>query len=163
MIMRETLERIEAAAREGKLSAEARAQLMKWATSEELSAWQDDITRLVDAQAWEELGDCFGEVLPFGTGGRRGPMGPGPNRINDRTVGESAQGLASSLLRSSPRRPPSDPLSVVIAFDTRNGSRHFAQKTASVLAGNGVRALLFDSPRSTPELSFAVRRLRAAA
>ena len=163
MISAKILEEIDEAWRRGTLSREARAHLQRWAQGEEYADHHEEISRLVGSRAWEELNDAFGEVIPFGTGGRRGPMGVGPNRINDRTIGESAQGLASSLLRSSPRRPPSDPLSVVIAFDTRNGSRHFAQKTASVLAGNGVRALLFDSPRSTPELSFAVRRLRAAA
>jgi len=162
------LERIEQAAQSGRLTADAAANLRKWVRGEAYAAWHEDIESVVAAESWGELNDSFGDVLPFGTGGRRGPMGPGPNRINARTIGESAQGLVSYLIAAGgePESPPgagAPPRSVVIAFDTRNGSLEFARQTASIVAGNGLRALLFEGPRSTPELSFAVRHLGAGA
>jgi phosphoglucomutase/phosphomannomutase len=136
---------------------------MRWVTGEEYSEFASEIARLVESERWEEIAHAFGEVLPFGTGGRRGAMGVGPNRINDRTIGESAQGLAAHLSASLQKVGRTHRPRVVIAYDTRHSSRQFAEQAASVLAGNGLKALLFTGPRSTPELSFAVRHLQADA
>ena len=156
--------RIAEAAGDGQLGAEAAAHLERWTSGKPYAAWWPDIERLVASGAWAELNDAFGEILPFGTGGRRGPMGPGPNRINARTIGESAQGLASYLVKTTRQAAPGHaPASVVIAYDTRNGSAEFAAQTAAIVAGNGLKARLFEGPRSTPELSFAVRHLGAGA
>jgi len=106
----------------------------------------------------KEIEDRFYRDLEFGTGGLRGVIGAGTNRMNVYTVGRATQGLARFLLKELP-----EPRSVAIAYDSRNQSPEFALDTALVLAGNGVRAYLFDSLRTTPELSFAVRALNASA
>ncbi len=102
--------------------------------------------------------DRFFTDLEFGTGGMRGRLGAGTNRINRYTLRMATQGLANYLLEQV-----SGERSVVIAYDTRRCSRELAAETAAVLNGNGIRAYLFAGPRPTPELSFAVRELRASA
>lgn len=111
-----------------------------------------------DAKAYAQLEDAFYQDLDFGTGGLRGLMGPGTNRMNRMTVAKATQGLANYILRQENARG-----SVCIAHDSRLHSREFACEAASVLAGNGLHAYLFDNVRPTPELSFAVRQLGAAA
>jgi len=151
---------IDAAQAREDLSAEAVANLKKWLEGPQYAAFQDDIIQLVEKGEWGELNDSFYTIIPFGTGGRRGPMGVGPNRMNSRTVGESTQGLCRYIAQfgeEAARR------GVVVAYDTRHRSREFAETTARVLAGNGVKAWLFDDFRPTPELSFAVRHLGAQA
>ncbi|CAG7655520.1 phospho-sugar mutase [Paenibacillus allorhizosphaerae] len=106
----------------------------------------------------KEVEDRFYRDLEFGTGGLRGVIGAGTNRINAYTVARATQGLAQYLLRSG---KPS--LSAVIAYDSRNQSPEFALETAKVFAGNGIKAYVFESLRPTPELSFAVRYLKADA
>lgn len=107
----------------------------------------------------KEITDRFYRDLEFGTGGLRGVMGAGTNRLNAYTVGKATQGLANWLLQSAAAgaRP-----SVVIAHDSRNHSPEFALDAALVLAGNGITAYLFESLRPTPQLSFAVRELKAS-
>ncbi|WP_438435078.1 phospho-sugar mutase [Gorillibacterium sp. sgz500922] len=106
----------------------------------------------------KEVEDRFYRDLEFGTGGMRGVVGAGTNRMNEYTVGRASQGLANSLLQDKGRSH-----SVVIAYDSRNKSPEFAQEAALVLAANGVEAYVFESLRPTPELSFAVRELGASA
>lgn len=167
MTREDLLRAVEAARASGKLGTTAIANLAKWASEEGFASQWDAIGSLLAARDYDEIADAFGAVIPFGTGGRRGAMGPGPNRINERTIGESAQGLSRYLLASREAGATAGAAlsapSVVIAYDTRHNSRHFAQYAASIVAGNGIKALLFDGPRSTPELSFAVRRLEANA
>ena len=151
---------VEEAHCEGKLSAEARANLTKWLTEPQYAAFRADVQRLVDAGNWAELNDSFYTIIPFGTGGRRGPMGVGPNRMNLRTVGESTQGLCRYIARLGKQATARG---VVVAYDVRHHSRDFAEETARVLAGNGVKGYLFEQFRPTPELSFAVRHLNAQA
>lgn len=103
-----------------------------------------------------ELVECFYRDLEFGTGGLRGIMGPGTNRMNKYTVGAATQGLANYLLKSFSGLQE---ISVAIACDSRNNSQFFARITAEVMAANGIKVFLFDSLRPTPELSFAVRHL----
>lgn len=106
----------------------------------------------------KEIEDRFYRDLEFGTGGMRGVIGAGTNRMNRYTVRKAAQGLASFLIKSGKAVR-----GVAIAFDSRNRSPEFAEETALVLAGNGIRAFLFESLRPVPELSFAVRHLGCAA
>ena len=103
----------------------------------------------------DELADSFYRNLEFGTGGLRGIMGVGTNRMNKYTVGMATQGFANYLLNTY----GTDPLSVVIGHDSRNNSRFFAETTAGVFAANGIKVYLFEALRPTPELSFAIRHL----
>lgn len=104
----------------------------------------------------EQLADAFYKDLEFGTGGLRGVMGAGTNRINKYTIGMATQGFANYLKKSI-----EGDLSVVIAHDSRNNSRMFAEITAGVMAANGIKVYLFEAMRPTPELSFTIRRLKA--
>ncbi|RKN78858.1 phospho-sugar mutase [Paenibacillus ginsengarvi] len=106
----------------------------------------------------KELEDRFYRDLEFGTGGLRGVIGAGTNRMNRYTVAKATQGLAQFIIGQAQRKPGS----VVIAYDSRNQSPEFALEAALVLAGNGVKAYVFESLRTTPELSFAVRHLNAS-
>lgn len=102
-----------------------------------------------------ELADAFYKNLEFGTGGLRGIMGVGTNRMNKYTVGMATQGYANYLKQCFPAG-----VSVAIAHDSRNNSRFFAETTANVFAANGVKVYLFEALRPTPELSFAIRYLK---
>ncbi|MFH1297487.1 MAG: phospho-sugar mutase [Bacteroidota bacterium] len=102
------------------------------------------------------LTDAFYRDLEFGTGGLRGIMGVGTNRMNKYTVGMASQGLANYLKKMFPDVAP---ISMAISHDSRNNSRYFAQITAEVLAANGFKVYLFEELRPTPELSFAIRYL----
>src|SRR6476659_5627833 len=103
----------------------------------------------------DELADAFYKNLEFGTGGLRGVMGVGTNRMNKYTVGMATQGYANYLKKSFPNKQ----VKVAIAHDSRNNSRFFAETVANVFAGNGIKAFLFEDLRPTPELSFAIRHL----
>lgn len=103
-----------------------------------------------------ELVESFYRDLEFGTGGLRGIMGVGTNRMNIYTVGMATQGLCNYLLKQFSDR---EKISVAIAYDCRNNSPLFAEITAQICIANGIRAYLFDTLRPTPELSFAIRRL----
>jgi len=104
----------------------------------------------------EELEDCFYKDLEFGTGGMRGIMGVGTNRINKYTLGKNTQGLANYLKLSYPNQA----LKVVIAYDCRHNSKTFAQVVADVFSANGIEVFLFEDLRPTPELSFALKHLQ---
>jgi phosphoglucomutase len=100
--------------------------------------------------------ECFYRDLEFGTGGLRGIMGVGTNRMNKYTVGMATQGLANYLKKNFPEK---DLIKVAIATDCRNNNKLFAQTTANVLSSNGIKVFLFEDLRPTPELSFAIRYL----
>ena len=104
----------------------------------------------------DELIESFYQDLEFGTGGLRGIMGVGSNRMNKYTVGSATQGFANYLKSNFPDR---DQISVAIAHDSRNNSRYFAEITADVFSANGIKVFLFEDLRPTPELSFAIRQL----
>ena len=112
------------------------------------------------AEDSEKIKHCFGSELTFGTGGMRGIVGPGLNRINRYIVRRATQGLAHYI---NSRELAPEKKKVAIAYDTRQFSREFSIEAARTLAANGATALLFDGVRPTPELSFAVRRLGCAA
>ena len=103
----------------------------------------------------KELAESFYRNLEFGTGGLRGIMGVGTNRVNKYTVGMATQGFANYLNQTY----PGGPVRVAIAHDCRNNSRFFAETTANVFAANGIKVFLFEALRPTPELSFAIRHL----
>lgn len=142
------------------LSESAYQNLQKWLTEPRFAEFKPEIEALVASENWQALEDAFFMDIEFGTAGMRGIVGVGPNRINDVTVGAAAQGLVQFLLKKSAE---SATRGVVIAYDTRNSSRQLAELTARVIVGNGLTAYLFESFRATPELSFAVRHLQAAA
>ncbi len=104
----------------------------------------------------QELTESFYKDLEFGTGGLRGIMGVGSNRMNKYTVGSASQGFCNYLKANFPDK---EQLSIAIAYDSRNNSKYFAQITADVFSANGVKVYLFDDLRPTPELSFAIRHL----
>lgn len=112
------------------------------------------VQRLIDEDA-EELTDSFYRHLEFGTGGLRGIMGVGTNRMNKYTVGMATQGLANYVIKSFPGKN----LKAAIAFDSRNNSPYFAQITAEVFSANGIQVFIFDEIHPTPSLSFAIRHL----
>lgn len=100
-----------------------------------------------------ELTECFYKDLEFGTGGLRGVMGIGSNRVNKYTIGMATQGLSNYLIKHF----KGEEVSVAIAYDSRNNSQFFAETTAAVFSANGIKVYLFEALRPTPELSFAIR------
>lgn len=111
------------------------------------------------SQKPEEIEERFYRELEFGTGGLRGIIGAGTNRMNKYIVRKASQGIANHIMKQNGQKK----LSVVIAFDSRHKSTEFALEAALTFAGSGIKAYLFDELRPTPELSFAVRHLKAAA
>ena len=109
----------------------------------------------LQAENPKELAESFYRNLEFGTGGLRGIMGVGTNRMNKYTVGMATQGFANYLKQNY----PGGPIRVAIAHDCRNNSRFFAETTANVFAANGIKVFLFEALRPTPELSFSIRNL----
>ena len=149
------LARVEAAAAEGRLTAGSVENLRRWLTEPQYGPYKPKVRDLLAAGDWKRLDLLFYEVIPFGTGGRRGAMSDiGSATINDRTIAESAHGLASYL-----KSRKGEGGKAVVARDTRNRSEDFARLTATTLAANDVRVYFFPEHRSTPELSFAVRHL----
>lgn len=121
------------------------------------ASFADEVQQLLDSADWKELEDRFYRDLEFGTGGLRGVIGGGLNRMNSLVVTRATQGLCDYLQEQF----PSKQLSAVIAYDSRRKSKEFAKAVALVFAANGVKAYLFSSLRPTPELSFAIRKLSA--
>lgn len=119
---------------------------------------QEKVKILFATQKYEAIEDAFYKDLSFGTGGMRGIMGLGTNRINQYTVGRATQGLANYL-----QKKYASPIKVAIAYDCRNNSDTLAQTVADVLTANNINVFLFDALRSTPELSFTVRHLSCQA
>ncbi|MDN5284181.1 MAG: phospho-sugar mutase [Mucilaginibacter sp.] len=113
------------------------------------------IQKLLDDKAYTELTDSFYRDLEFGTGGLRGIMGPGSNRVNKYTIGTATQGLANYLKKTYPGQK----IKVAIAHDSRNNADFLATTTAEVFSANGIHVYYFEALRPTPELSFAVRHL----
>jgi len=114
-----------------------------------------EIQRLLDEKSFSELTDAFYKDLEFGTGGLRGIMGAGSNRINKYTIGAATQGLSNYLKKTY----PGEKIKVAVAHDSRNNSDYFAQITAEVFSANGIYVYFFEELRPTPELSFAIREL----
>ena len=130
----------------------------QWLAGNYDQATKDAITAM-QSKPGDELADSFYRNLEFGTGGLRGIMGVGTNRINKYTIGMATQGFANYLNKTY----PTEKISVVIGHDSRNNARFFAETTAQVFAANGIKVYLFEALRPTPELSFAIRSLGAKA
>jgi phosphoglucomutase len=130
------------------------AKVNNWLAGNYDQETKNEIIRLQNENP-EELVDGFYQNLEFGTGGLRGIMGVGSNRINMYTIGVATQGYTNYLLRSFPNLQ----VKVAIAHDSRNNSRFFAETAAKVFAANGIKVFLFQSLRPTPELSFTIRYL----
>ncbi|BBO91323.1 phospho-sugar mutase [Desulfosarcina ovata] len=153
--------------------------LQTWLGDEMFAAYVPQIEHLIKSGQWDFLLDSFYQVIPFGTGGRRGPVGIGPNRINPWTIQASAQGHSQYLIQT--HGESARQRGVVLAYDVRCftdtryyaanrpnpvanlDGRQLAEAAARVYAANGIRVYLFDGARSTPELSFAIRHLNAIA
>lgn len=146
---------LDSAARENKLSAGAVQNIRAWLTEPRYSAYRPQVMQHLSAGLWRELDDVFWTVIPFGTGGRRGRMYPiGSNAINERTMGESAQGLAEYVKKHA---EPGRPLACAVAYDTRHRSTEFARLCAEIMAAAGFCVYFLQPHRATPELSFLVR------
>jgi len=126
----------------------------KWLDGNFDPATKKEVERMMKEDP-KELSESFYRTLEFGTGGLRGIMGVGTNRMNIYTVGMATQGLANYLKRQFAGRP----VSVAVAHDSRNNSDLFARTTADIFAANGFTVYLFEALRPTPELSFAIRHL----
>ena len=126
-----------------------------WLTGSFDDTTKSEVKKLMETNP-VELTDSFYRDLEFGTGGLRGIMGVGTNRMNKYTVGMATQGLANYLTMSFASLTP---IKMAISYDSRNNSKYFAQIVAEVLSANGFRVFLFDDLRPTPELSFAIRKL----
>ena len=151
----DTLKLVDQAVKDGKLSAAAAANIRIWLTEPRYAEYAGEVAEHVAAGKWKVLDDVFWTVIPFGTGGRRGKMYPiGSNAINDRTIGESAQGLADYVketlgpARSSRARSPT----------TRGIGRSTSPELcAEIMTAAGFTVYFLQGYRSTPELSFTVR------
>ncbi len=132
---------------------EAKAQM--WLDGSYNEETKQEVRRMLEAEDKTELIESFYKDLEFGTGGLRGIMGAGSNRMNIYTVGAATQGLSNYLKRNFEGQP----ISVAIGHDCRNNSRKFAEISADIFSANGIKAYLFEDLRPTPEISFAIRHL----
>ena len=123
---------------------------------------QEAVRKMVEDPDKTELIESFYRSLEFGTGGLRGIMGPGTNRMNKYIVGMATQGFANYILKAFPGKAKGE-LSGVVGHDCRNNSRLFAETVANIFSANGIRAYLFEGLRPTPEISFAIRQLGSVA
>ena len=159
-IASDQLELLDAALRAGTITEHSAVTMRAWLTEPRYAEFAAELAGLIDQAAadpglWKSLDDAYWTVIPFGTGGRRGKMYPvGSNAINDRTIGESAQGLADYVTATL---PAGETPSCTIAYDTRHRSEHFARLCTEVLLAAGFKVFFLRGVRSTPELSFAVR------
>ena len=129
---------------------------MLWLSDQYDEATRAEVKQMLEAEDPTQLIESFYKDLEFGTGGLRGIMGAGTNRMNIYTVGAATQGLANYLKEAFPDMPQ---ISVAVGHDVRNNSRKFAEIVANIFSANGIKVYLFDSFRPTPELSFAIRHL----
>jgi len=136
------------------MEAMIKARVDKWLAGNYDEATKNAINDLMSTNP-DDLADAFYRDLEFGTGGLRGIMGVGTNRINQYTIGMATQGFANYLIQSFPDQL----IKMAVAHDSRNNSRFFAEITANVMAANGIQVYLFESLRPTPELSFTIRHL----
>lgn len=135
------------------LDQELQAKVNQWLSSEYDEATRAALQILIDNNEVTELTDSFYKDLEFGTGGLRGIMGVGSNRINKYTIGKATQGLANYLKKQFPNQV----IKVAVAYDSRNNSQSLGTLVADVFAANGIQVYLFNELRPTPVLSFAIR------
>ena len=140
---------------ENGLEQQVLAKAQKWLDGNYDAETKKQVKYLMDNDM-KELVESFYKDLEFGTGGLRGVMGVGTNRMNIYTVGAATQGLSNYLKRNF----AGEEIRVVVGHDSRNNSRMFAERVADIFASNGFTVFLFDALRPTPELSFAIRELK---
>jgi phosphoglucomutase len=133
----------------------------EYISQEKDERFRKEVEDLVAKQDMKELEDRFYQTLEFGTGGLRGIMGGGTNRMNTLEINLATQGLANYVIKANPEKAKAGTLSAVVAYDSRNNSDVFAEATALIFAANGIKAYLFTGLRPTPELSFAIRYYKA--
>ena len=138
----------------GNLDKDTQARINQWLTNEYDQDTVAQVQKLVDNNEETELLDSFYKELEFGTGGLRGIMGVGSNRMNKYTIGKATQGLANYLLKQFPNQD----IKVAVSYDSRNNSQGFGNLVADVFSANGIHVYLFEELRPTPVLSFAVRQ-----
>jgi phosphoglucomutase/phosphomannomutase len=141
------------------VSESAFHNICRWLDEAKYAEYRDELEAMISGEQWTDLEDAFFKVIEFGTGGRRGTTGVGSNRINRVTIGESAQALCQYAASFDPEAGKKG---IVIACDTRLSSPELSRYAAQVCAANGFKTYLFESFRSTPELSFALRELGCA-
>lgn len=164
---------------ENKYKEQALKFLQEWLVKKEFKEYSPQIKHFINSQDWDYLLDCFYQIIPFGTGGRRGEVGIGPNRINKWAIQASAQGHSQYLMKQYGEEAKKR--GVVLAYDVRQffTNKHFDDKllnpvknlnckdlavsAAEVYTANGIKTYIFSDVRSTPELSFAIRHLAAVA
>jgi len=142
------------------LIAQCEARAKEWLSPAFDEETRKEVQAMLDAEDKTPLIDAFYQNLEFGTGGLRGIMGAGTNRMNKYIVGMATQGFANYILKAFPGR---NDLAVVVGHDCRNNGRMFAESVAAIFSANGIKAYLFESLRPTPEISFAIRQLHAQA
>ncbi len=159
-LLTDCLAQLDRTHQDGTITDHSVATMRTWLTEARYSEFAEPLANLIqraksDKDIWKSLDDAYWTVIPFGTGGRRGKMFPvGSNAINDRTIGESAQGLAEYVTETC--HAEGEP-SCTIAYDTRHRSEHFAKLCSEVLLAAGFKIFFLRGFRSTPELSYAVR------
>lgn len=142
------------------LIAQCEEKAKQWLSPAFDEETRKQVQEMLDNEDKTALVDAFYQNLEFGTGGLRGIMGAGTNRMNKYIVGMATQGFANYILKAFPGQ---EGLSVVVGHDCRNNSRLFAETVAAIFSANGIKAYLFESLRPTPEISFAIRQLGAKA
>ena len=142
------------------LIAQCEAKAQQWLSPAFDEETRKQVQEMLDNEDKTDLIDAFYQNLEFGTGGLRGIMGAGTNRMNKYIVGMATQGFANYLLKAYPGKTD---LAVVVGHDCRNNGRMFAETVADIFSANGIRAYLFESLRPTPEISFAIRQLNCQA
>ena len=149
------LKQVDQAVAAEKITPTAGDNIRLWLTESRYEEYAAQVAEHIESEKWQALDDAFWTIIPFGTGGRRGRMYPiGSNTINDRTIGESAQGLADYVKEEC----GDSNLSCAIAYDTRHRSVHFSRLCAEVMVAAGFKVFFLQGHRSTPELSFTVRQ-----
>jgi phosphoglucomutase len=138
------------------LLKQVRTKASAWLSNDYDVETRKEVQELLDKEDTGDLIEAFYKDLEFGTGGLRGIMGAGSNRMNIYTVGAATQGLANYLKKEFTALPQ---ISVVIGHDCRNNSRLFAEKSADIFSANGIKVYLFPDLRPTPEISYAIRKL----
>ena len=161
----QALQTLAQAVQGGLISAGAEPNIRAWLSEPRYAEYAVQVAEHLEQDKWKPLHDAFWTIIPLGTGGRRGRMYPiGSNAINDRTIGESAQGLAEYVCAHPeafvPALGENDGLSCAIAYDTRHRSREFAELCAEIMVANGFKVCFLDCHRSTPSLSVTVRHKR---
>lgn len=147
-------------ANNAELVAQCEARAKEWLSPSFDEATRKEVQAMLDDEDKSNLIDAFYRNLEFGTGGLRGIMGAGTNRMNIYIVGMATQGFANYINKAFPGR---NDLSVVVGHDCRNNGRLFAETVANIFSANGIKVYLFESLRPTPEISFAIRQLGCTA